>query len=283
MKKIFIVAAFALLSNFAIAQNQTTPEKLSIVFEDFSKLKRSEVVTPEYNNTLNSQITAYLNIVPSTFDKKLSQYFIVVDSSFKKQNLMLAFWDSSAQSFHLSSNMAKISSGRTSKVHHYITPTGWLEQIPENGTYRAQGTKNKNGIRGYGAKGMRVWDFGWQNAYTGWLKNPEVRQIRMQMHATDPTFLEQRLGSPASQGCIRLSSEINQFLDNHAIIDKNIENSSMSWSLKKDRPNKVENAGSFVLIVNTDKLDSIEETNKLKSISISTTDTITEQAPVLKN
>lgn len=282
MKKLFIFATMALFSSFSIAQTQITSNKSSSVFEDFSKLKKSQVITSDYNDTLKSQVTAYLNIVPSTFDKKTSQYFIVVDSSFKKQNLMLAFWDSTTQSFQLSSNLAKISTGRTGKVHHYITPTGWLEQIPENGTYRAQGTKNSNGIRGYGVKGMRVWDFGWQNAYTGWMKRPEVHQIRMQMHATDPQFLEQRLGNPASQGCIRLSSEINQFLDNHAIIDKNIENSSMSWSLKKVR-NKVENQGSFVLIVNTDKPDSLEETAKLKALNNPRATIVnTETAPVLK-
>lgn len=82
-------------------------------------------------------------------------------------------------------------------------------------------------------------------------KKPEVRQIRMQMHATDPQFLEQRLGNPASQGCIRLSAETNQFIDNHAIIDKKIEDSSQSWTLKKDRT-PVSNQGSFVLVVNTD-------------------------------
>lgn len=245
MKKLLLLSAFVLCSNFSFAQ--TTPQ----VFDEFSKLKKTEVIAPDYTQVLKSEVTSYLSKTPETFDKSVSQYFILVDAAFKKQNLLLAFWDSNTQTFQLSSNMTKVSTGRTGSVHHYITPTGWVEQIPENGTYRAQGTKNSNGIRGYGAKGMRVWDFGWQDATTGWLKKPEVRQIRMQMHATDPQFLEQRLGNPASQGCIRLSAETNQFIDSHAIIDKKIEDSSQSWTLKKDRT-PVSNQGSFVLVVNTD-------------------------------
>lgn len=282
MKKLFIFTTMAVLTSFAMAQNPTN-ENVKNVFEDFAKLKKSQTISTEYNEIVKKEVTNYLSQAPANFDKKNSQYFIVVDSSFKKQNLMLAFWDSSTQSFQLSSNLTKVSTGNIGRVHYYITPTGWVEQIPENGTYRAQGTKNENGIRGYGAKGMRVWDFGWQNAYTGWMKRPEVHQIRMQMHATDPQFLEQRLGNPASQGCIRLSAETNQFLDNHAIIDKNIENSSMAWSLKKER-SKVDNQGSFVLVINSDKPDSLEETAKLKTLNTNKNPALTtETAPVAKN
>lgn len=245
MKKLLVLSTFAVFSSFSFAQNQNP------VFDDFAKLKKTQAIEADYSAFLKSETTSYLAQAPSNFDKTVSQYFIVVDSSFKKQNLLLAFWDANTQSFQLSSNMTKVSTGRTGSVHHYITPTGWVEQIPDNGTYRAQGTKNENGIRGYGVKGMRVWDFGWQNAYTGWLKKPELRQIRMQMHATDPQFLEQRLGNPASAGCIRLSAETNQFLDNHAIIDKKIEGSSQAWTLKKDRT-PVANEGSFVLVINSD-------------------------------
>lgn len=245
MKKILLLSSLSFITHLAFAQNS------SVVFNDFSKLKKSQPVSTEYNELLKKEVTSYIAQTPQTFDKSLSQYFILVDASFKKQNLAIGFWDSTTQSFQISPSVMKVSTGRTGSIHHYITPTGWVEQVPENGTYRAEGTKNSNGIRGYGSKGMRVWDFGWQNAYTGWLKKPEVRQIRMQMHATDPQFLEQRLGNPASQGCLRLSAETNQFIDKYAIIDRKIENSSMAWTLKKDRT-PVANEGSFVLVINTE-------------------------------
>ena len=37
-----------------------------------------------------------------------------------------------------------------------------------NMDFRAEGTFNDNGIRGYGRKGMRVFDFGWVVSERGW-------------------------------------------------------------------------------------------------------------------
>ena len=58
--------------------------------------------------------------------------------------------------------------------------------------------------------------------------------IRLLLHATDPDFGEQRLGNPDSKGCIRISGELNEFLDHFGIIDKDYEKHKY-WSLKKDR------------------------------------------------
>ena len=245
MKK-YIILSLLSLSQIALAQ--TTND----IFNEFAKLKKSQTPDAEYINLVSSKISDFFPTIPNDFDKKVSQYFIVVDSSVKKQNLFIAFWDSNKQQVILSSNMTKVSTGSYGSFQHFITPTGWVEQLPSNGTYRAEGTKNENGIRGYGVKGMRVWDFGWKNAYTGWLKNPDLRQIRMQMHATDPDYLESRLGNPASKGCVRISAETNKFLDNFGIIDKKIEGTSQSWTLKKDRT-PVPEEGSFLLVVNTEE------------------------------
>jgi hypothetical protein len=70
---------------------------------------------------------------------------------------------------------------------------------------------------------MRVWDFGWQWALKGWHSDGEGGDIRLQMHATDPTLLEQRLGRPASEGCVRVSSSMNRFLDKHGVLDADYE------------------------------------------------------------
>ena len=42
MKKLLILSAFVLCSNFSFAQ--TTPQ----VFDEFSKLKKTEVIAPDY-------------------------------------------------------------------------------------------------------------------------------------------------------------------------------------------------------------------------------------------
>ncbi len=97
--------------------------------------------------------------------------------------------------------------------------------------YRAEGTLNENGIRGLGAKGMRVWDFGWQVAMKGWNAGPgkpDRIPIRLMMHATDPDRLEQHIGHPASQGCIRIPAAMNRFLDRHGVLDAEYERSAVT-------------------------------------------------------
>ncbi|MBO1323774.1 L,D-transpeptidase [Acetobacter sp. TBRC 12305] len=113
----------------------------------------------------------------------------------------------------------RVSTGTTGRKYYYITPTGIFTNTADRLGYRALGTKNENGIRGIGAKGMRVWDFGWQWAEKGWLPSREKGQIRLEMHATDPDFLERRLGRTASEGCIRIPATLNVFLDRHGLLD----------------------------------------------------------------
>ena len=45
----------------------------------------------------------------------------------------------------------------------------------------------------------------------------------MEMHATDPDLLEQRLGRPDSEGCIRIPAAMNRFLDRYGVIDAQLE------------------------------------------------------------
>jgi hypothetical protein len=114
---------------------------------------------------------------------------------------------------------SRTSTGRRGRFDHYLTPLGVFEHDGSILGWRAQGTPNAQGIRGLGTRGMRIWDFGWRAAQTGWLARPEMREIRLLVHATDPVHLEPRLGTPASKGCVRVSGRMNRFLDRHAILD----------------------------------------------------------------
>ncbi len=125
----------------------------------------------------------------------------------------------------------KVSTGSMGRFDHYITPRGVFRLTDAILGYRAEGTLNENGIRGLGAKGMRVWDFGWQVAMKGWNAGPgkpDRIPIRLMMHATDPARLEQRIGRPASQGCIRIPSAMNRFLDRHGVLDAEYERSAVT-------------------------------------------------------
>lgn len=122
---------------------------------------------------------------------------------------------------------ARVSTGETERFDHYITPVGVFLNTDAILGFRAQGTFNENHIRGYGVKGMRVWDFGWQSAEKGWRADRERGDIRLEMHATDPDRLEQRLGRPASQGCVRIPAVLNRFFDRHGVIDRDYERAAV--------------------------------------------------------
>lgn len=163
---------------------------------------------------------------------------------------------------------ARVSTGTVGRKHYYITPTGVFINTADRLGYRALGTKNENGIMGIGVKGMRVWDFGWQIAEKGWLPSREKGPIRLEMHATDPVYLEQRLGRTASAGCIRIPATLNVFLDRHGLLDaayehKALEDARFKALLRPDRDPSVV-AGVSVVVVDTSPPKEADKTAALK-------------------
>ena len=118
---------------------------------------------------------------------------------------------------------SKVSTGQAGRRGYFITPVGVFVHSYGILDYRALGTFNENHIRGLGLKGMRVWDFGWEMADPGWRADSEPAEIRLLLHATDPDYLEQRLGRPASKGCIRIPATMNRFLDVYGVLDADYE------------------------------------------------------------
>ncbi len=165
------------------------------------------------------------------------------------------------------------STGQAGRKTHFISPLGIFDHDGSIMDYRALGTKNSNGIRGIGAKGSRVWDFGWQVAQTGWLAKPEQRTIRFELHATDPDLLEQRLGHPASEGCIRISAGLNKFLDHFSILDEaylqDVANGSRAVSalLPKDRQPML--SGRYMMVIDA-PMPIAEDKEMVQSESIAT-------------
>jgi hypothetical protein len=123
---------------------------------------------------------------------------------------------------------SKVSTGQAERRGYFITPVGVFLHTDGILDYRALGTFNENHIRGLGLKGMRVWDFGWRTAEKGWRADRDVAEIRLEMHATDPDYLEQRLGRPASQGCVRIPGTMNRFLDVHGVLDADYERAAQA-------------------------------------------------------
>ena len=149
------------------------------------------------------------------------QLVVVVDRAPSAQDLRIMLADQAGP--WRTVGVGKVSTGQCERRGYFITPTGVFQHTDGILDYRAEGTPNESGIRGLGIKGMRVWDFGWQMAEPGWGTDRAPREIRLQVHATDPAYLEQRLGRPASKGCIRVSTAMNRFLDIHGVLDADYE------------------------------------------------------------
>lgn len=131
-----------------------------------------------------------------------------------------------------------VSTGKVGTFEHFLTPLGVFPHTLDNPDFRSEGTRNKNHILGYGLRGKRVFDFGWQQAERGWGRGGKS-QMRLQMHATDPHILEPRLGRVASEGCIRIPAALNGFLDMHGVLDADYEaaisRGDKLWVLKPNR------------------------------------------------
>jgi hypothetical protein len=124
-----------------------------------------------------------------------------------------------------------------------------------NPDFRAEGTKNEFGIRGYGVKGMRVYDFGWQQATRGW-GGGGTSTMRLQLHATDPDILERRLGSVQSKGCIRIPASLNRLIDQYGLLDADYERGLAEgkkyWLLLPQRT-PVSTPGRYMIVVDTQR------------------------------
>jgi hypothetical protein len=128
---------------------------------------------------------------------------------------------------------SNVSTGQANRRGYFLTPTGVFQHTDAIVDWRAEGTYNEEHIRGLGLKGMRVWDFGWQRAKAGWGEGDEL-DIRLLMHATDPNYLERRLGQTASKGCVRIAGSMNVFLDRHGVLDADVERAAKTDSRYED-------------------------------------------------
>ena len=182
-----------------------------------------------------------------------AQYVVIVDRDPQVQALLLV-WRSVTGRYELV-GASPVSTGRPGSFDHFETPLGVFEHSLANPDFRAEGTLNENGIRGYGEKGMRVFDFGWQHVAKGWGDGQAI-DMRLQMHATDPDLLEQRLGTVQSKGCIRIPATLNQLLDVHGLLDADYDRALADgerlWMLREDRT-PVPEPGRYLVVVDTQR------------------------------
>jgi hypothetical protein len=155
----------------------------------------------------------------------------------------------------------KVSTGQAGRHGYFITPVGVFLHTDAILDYRALGTFNENHIRGLGLRGMRVWDFGWQTAARGWHVERDQAEIRLEMHATDPDYLEQRLGHAASEGCVRVSATMNRYLDLHGVLDADYEPAALAdprfRSILRSEREPTPLAGNAMVVVDSSQGDRV--------------------------
>jgi hypothetical protein len=185
------------------------------------------------------------------FVQTFAQAFVLVDRCAQVQAAMVIVRAANGTWHWLGATA--VSTGKVGTYEHFLSPLGVFAHSLDNPDYRAEGTFNKNRIRGYGLRGRRIFDFGWQDAERGW-GSGGISKMRLQMHATDPTVLEPRLGRVASEGCIRIPATLNVFLDIYGVLDADYEAAVASgktlWVLNPKRQ-PVPWPGRYLVIVDT--------------------------------
>lgn len=168
-------------------------------------------------------------------DKLSAQYLLLLDRNAKVQVVMIFWLSAEGQLEFIGASPA--SSGMKGGFEYFETPLGVFDHGTANLDFRAEGTKNSKGILGYGIKGMRIYDFGWVTARKTWTEG--TGKMRLQIHATDPDYLEPRLGSVQSKGCIRIPATLNRLIDHYGILDAGYESAGDGeknrWLLMPDR------------------------------------------------
>lgn len=181
------------------------------------------------------------------------QYIVLVDRNPNVQAVMI-FWMGPDHTLHFI-GASPASTGKPGRYEHFVTPCGVFENTLYD--YRAKGTRNKYGIRGYGVKGMRVYDFGWQPAERTW-DNGRMGKLRLEMHATDPGWLASMLGTPISEGCIHIPATLDTFIDHYGILDGPYEQAMKEGKtfpvLRPDR-DATPWSGQYLVVVDSGRTD----------------------------
>ena len=195
-----------------------------------------------------------------------SQFIVLVDLS--KQVLIVVLWDNKEKTFHpigfdfvSTGNMSREAETTNGDSHYLKTPAG-LFGIKSG--WRSDGELlDDNVTMPYGKKDTFVFYFGEQKSirYNTFdvngkkITDPNKWQIisdklKFAIHAHKSTT---SLGKPHSHGCIRMSNELNLFLDNNLVFFKHLYNEKKEWTHPYKKPPKEpknhELAGEYMLVI----------------------------------
>ena len=218
----------------------------------FSREVRPQVTPPKREHALYAGLMEAA-LANASVELTKAQYILVIDRNPQVQVALLYWGDGEGKRHFIGASL--VSTGRPGAYDHFLTPLGVFEHSVAHADFRAEGTWNDLGIRGYGVKGMRVFDFGWVIGERTW-GDGGLSPMRLQMHSTDPDVLEPRLGLPASKGCIRVSASLNQVFDKYGVLDADyeaaLERGVPLWVLPKDRT-PTPWSGRYLVVVESER------------------------------
>ena len=250
---IFFVIGFLSFGN-AYAVSQISEFLLIEKFQEsvVLNIKISPVVEQYYSTQLQESFAkGNVNIDDN-------QYVVLVDRNPNIQIVMIFFGRTSGAWKLIGASLT--STGLPGQFDHFLTPLGVFSHSLDNPDFRAEGTKNQFGFRGYGSRGMRVYDFGWVEQYRGW-GSGEKMPMRLQMHSTDPELAENLLGNARSKGCIRISASLNELIDRYGLLDADylelMKRGAHFWVMRSDRES-VNNPGRYLVVIDSKALKQPE-------------------------
>lgn len=207
-----------------------------------------------------------LKLQEKNLDLKHSQFVSVIDLD--KQFLILTLWDQSSKYYHYigkdfisTGDMEREAEVKYGEDHYMKTPSGIFR---DQGGWRSDGEYNKDNItKGYGSKDRFVFYFGTQPTvrYNTFDKNgtkitdsTKWKLITDEMEFAAHSHISTKpMGQPFSHGCIRMTDEMNRFMDTNLILHKNkLKNKKWIYPYTKP-PAELKNhhlAGEYLIIFN---------------------------------
>jgi len=197
-------------------------------------------------------------------DYNATQFVSVIDLS--RQIFTITLWDNENKTYNFI-GQDQISSGNINREievkygedHYLKTPKGIFKS---KGGWRSDGQYKKDKVTlGYGYKDRYIFYFGKHktiryNSFdkqrnkildkTKWPKITDFLNLAVHSHKSS-----KKLGSPHSHGCVRMTDEMNRFLDNNLVLHKSsIKNNTWSniYSEPPKNPNYYNIAGEYLII-----------------------------------
>ncbi|MDB4257257.1 L,D-transpeptidase family protein [Arcobacteraceae bacterium] len=216
----------------------------------------------EYDEKYWKNLVSKLN--NKNIDLNESQFVSIID--LEKQLYIVALWNEDIKEFYYigndfisSGNIAREKEVKFGEDHYLKTPAGIFKS--QYG-WRSEGkTSDDNVTLGYGQKDRYIFYFGQHqsiryntfNEYNQKIYDENkwkliTDNLNLAVHSHKST---KPMGVPNSHGCIRMTDELNRFLDNNSILHKNILNRD-KWIHKYSKePNdsKYQNyAGEYLIV-----------------------------------